>query len=203
MIAEVFEFLRVRLNSALPRDTTGGAAEDLFVYVTTDAADALSFKSNAVSLVFLKTEEDSVLRSPDLYSRVTTDGRQRVEPEIRLNLTMLLVARFPADYGMALRHLSRIIRYFQSHRVFTPANSSDLPDGIPQLVLELITPTFAELNEIWGALRSACQPSVMYRIRLIVFRDDEGQAVPTVKAVDQSVRPASPPWPSALASSGS
>jgi hypothetical protein len=201
MIAEVLEFLRARLNKALPRDTTEGAVEDLFVYVGTDKVDSMSFKPNAVSIVFLRIEEDTLLRSPDIYARVADGVRQKVEPEIRLNLSVLLVARFPEDYSRSLHHLSRIIRYFQNHRVFNPASSPDLPDGIPQLVLELITPTFGEQNEIWGALRSAYQPSVMYRVKLIVFRDEQGQSVPDVKRVIPSVAQDAPPWTRVVTSS--
>jgi hypothetical protein len=188
MIAEVVKFLRDRLNKALPRDSSEGAAEDLFVYVNTSKDDALSFKSDAVSMLLIRIEEENTLRPPDLYSRVAADGsHQKVEPEIRMNLCVLFVARFPDDYAQALQQLSRVIGYFQNHRVFNHENSPDLQDDIYQLVLELITPSFSEQNEIWGALRTAYQPSAMYKVKMIVFRDEEGQSVPAVSELNQSV----------------
>ena len=36
MIADVLRFLRDRLNKAVPRDSSGGPVEDLFVYVGAD-----------------------------------------------------------------------------------------------------------------------------------------------------------------------
>ena len=188
MIAEVVKFLRDRLNKALPRDSSEGAAEDLFVYANTDKDDAVSFKADAVSMLLVRIEEESILRQPDLYSRVAADGSHlRVEPEIRMNLCVLFVARFPEDYGQALHQLSRVIQYFQNHRVFNHDNSPDLQDSISQLILELITPSFAEQNEIWGALRSAYQPSVLYKVKMIVFQDEEAQPVSEVTELLQSV----------------
>jgi hypothetical protein len=175
MIGEVVKFLRERLNRALPRDSDG-AAEDLFVYAGAERDDAVSFKSGAVSMLLIRIEEDHALRPPDLYARTSPDGaRVKVEPEIRLNLYLLFVARFPDDYARSLRHLSGVIRYFQNHRVFNAENSPELDGEIAQLAVELITPTFSEQNEIWGALRAAYQPSALYKVKLVVFQDAEGQ----------------------------
>jgi Pvc16 N-terminal domain len=187
MIGEVVKFLRERLNKALPRDSDG-AAEDLFVYVGADKDDAVSFKAGAISLLLIRIEEESVLRPADRYARVSAEGaRQKVEPEIRLNLYLLFVARFPDDYGRALQHLSGIIRYFQNHRVFNAANSPELKEDIAQLVVELLTPSFSEQNEIWGSLRSAYQPSALYKVKMVVFQDEDAQPLTEVKELLQTV----------------
>jgi hypothetical protein len=192
MIGEVIKFLRERLNRALPRDSDG-AAEDLFVYVGAERDDALTFKSGAVSMLLIRIEEESVLRPPDLYARVNADGtRVRVEPEIRLNLYVLFVARFPDDYTRSLAHLSSVIRYFQNHRVFNAENSPELKEEISHLVVELITPSFAEQNEIWGALRAAYQPSALYKVRMVVFQDAEGQALTETRDLIHSLSQARP-----------
>ncbi len=187
MIGDVLKFLRERLNKALPRDSDG-AAEDLFVYVGADKDDAVSFKSGAVSVLLVRIEEENALRPPDLYARPAADGsRQRVEPEIRLNLYVLFVARFPDDYSRSLHHLSGVIRYFQNHRVFNHENSPELAESVSQLVLELVTPSFAEQNELWGTLRSAYQPSAMYKVRMVVFQDEDARPLTEVKELLQNV----------------
>lgn len=187
MIADVLKFLRERLNKALPRDSDG-AAEDLFVYAGADKDDAVSFKSGAVSVLLVRIEEENALRPPDLYARPAADGsRQRVEPEIRLNLYVLFVARFPDDYSRSLHHLSGVIRYFQNHRVFNHENSPELAESVSQLVLELVTPSFAEQNELWGTLRSAYQPSAMYKVRMVVFQDEDARPLTEVKELLQNV----------------
>ncbi len=193
MIADVIKFLRDRLNKTLPRDSSEGAAEDLFVYVGTNRDDSASFKSDAVSILLVRIEEDTTLRQPDPYARIFAKGvHQKVAPEIRLNLWVLFVARFPDDYTQALQHLSDVIRYFQNHRVFNQENSPDLKEEVSQLMLELVTPSFTEQNEIWGALRSAYQPSALYKVNMIVFRDEEGRSLTDVKELVQTVVQAPP-----------
>jgi hypothetical protein len=188
VIADAVGFLRARLNKTFPRDTSGGSAEDLFVYAGSGKDDAVSFTANAVSVLLVRIEEETAMRPPDRHAQIAADGvRRRVEPEIRMNLFVLFVARFPDDYGLSLRHLSRLVRYFQNHRLFTRDNSPELPEQVPQLVLELVTPTFAEQNEIWGTLRVSYQPSVLYRVRMVVFPDEEGVLAPITKTVTSRV----------------
>ena len=51
---------------------------------------------------------------------------------------------------------------------------------IDKLVLELVTQPLAEQNEIWSALRIGYHPSVLFRVRMVVFRDADGAAVPQI-----------------------
>lgn len=182
VIAEAIKFLRGRLNATLPRESSGGPVEDLFVYAGTSNDERVVFKADAVSVALVRIGEETALRQPDLHAKVSAAGvRQKVEPEIRLNLFVLFVARFPDDYRLSLHHLSRVIRYFQNHRVFNHQNSPDLHRDIPQLVLELVAPSFSEQNEIWGALRTAYQPSALYKVRMVVFRDEDAQPLATIE----------------------
>ena len=187
VIGQAIKFLLDRLNKALPRNSDG-AAEDLFTYVRADRDDAVGFKSGAVSILLVRIEEDTTMRPPDAYARVTVEGaHQRIAPEIRLNLYVLFVARFPDDYGRALAQLSAVIRYFQNHRVFNEDNSEDLGKDISLLIMELLTPTFAEQNEIWSALRVAYQPSALYKLKLVVFQDAEGKSLARSREVVRTV----------------
>src|SRR4051794_7495713 len=127
MISDVLRFLKDRLNKALPRDTATAPAEDLFVYAGSSKDDAVAFKSDAVSVLLVKIEEETTLRAADLYRRVTVAGvPQRVGPEIRMNLYVLFVAKSADDYSRSLAYLSRVIQYFQRNRVFSHDNSSEL-----------------------------------------------------------------------------
>lgn len=182
MIAEVIKFLRGRLNATLPRESPGGPVEDLFVYAGTSNDERVIFKTDAISVALVRIDQETALRQPDLHAKVSAVGvRQKVEPEIRLNLFVLFVARFPDDYSLSLHHLSRVIQYFQNHRVFNHQNSPDLHRDIPQLVLELVAPSFSEQNEMWGALRTAYQPSALYKVRMVVFRDEDAQPLATIE----------------------
>ncbi|HET7713657.1 MAG TPA: Pvc16 family protein, partial [Patescibacteria group bacterium] len=51
-----------------------------------------------------------------------------------------------------------------------------------QLIIELVTLSFSEQNEIWGALRVAYQPSALYRVKMVVFYDNEArESAPTIE----------------------
>jgi len=192
LIADALEFLRGRLNAAMPRDAAGASAEDLFVYAGASGEEAVTFPANAVSLILVRIEEDPTHRRPDPYLQVTPDGvRKRSEPDIRLNMFVLVVARFPEDYRLSLHHLSRVVGYFQNHRVFNRENSPELHERIPQLMMELVTLSFAEQNEIWSALRVSYQPSALYRVRMVVFSDQEARPVAETKELIQTVVPLS------------
>jgi len=59
--------------------------------------------------------------------------------------------------------------------VLDARNAPGLPAGIPQLAMELLTLPLNEQNDLWNALRAAFQPSLLYRVRMLVFED--GRAV--------------------------
>lgn len=171
MIDAALDFLRDQLNATLT--PAGDPAADTVAFVDGDKQqDAVVFKLGTVSVLLVNLEEEGTLRSADPYARITPDGvRHRACPEVRLNLYVLFVAHFPR-YADSLRQLSEVVAHFQNHRVFTPANAPTLNAKIGQLVVELVTLPFSELNEIWGALRTSYRPSVLYRVRLVVFRDE-------------------------------
>ena len=184
MISEVLLFLRNHLNAQLHAQAGGSPTEsweDKVVFVDGEKLDPITFKLGAVSLLLINMQEENTLRAPDLYSRAAADGtRQKVQPEIKMNLYVLFVARFK-QYEEALRYLSLIIQYFQSHRVFTPHNAPELSDSIEQLIMELHTLSFAEQNEVWNALRTTYHPSVLYKVKMVVFRDEEVTVTPVIE----------------------
>ncbi len=192
MIDLVLGFLQDRLNRLLPRNPHGEPQEKLFVFAGSDKDDSIGFKADAVSLLLVRIEEEPTLRQPDRYARPAADGvRQRVEPEIRLQVWVLMVARFP-DYLVAMRQLSRVIAYFQGQRVFNAANAPELGDALQQVIVELVTPSFSEQNEIWGSLRTAYLPSLLYRVKLLVFQDGDPRAIPATQDLQQSLSQVSP-----------
>lgn len=190
MIAETLIFLRKHLDEHL-RVELGGSQDDAVgdrvVFLDGDKMDPLTFQSGAVSLLLINTEEERILRSADPYARVAEDGaRQHVQPDIRLNLYLLFVARFKR-YESAWSHLSALLEHIQSRRVFD-ASVPGLPAGVDRIGLELVTLTFAEQNEIWGALKANHHPSLLYRVRLLAFRDRRPVDAPPVVDPQHNIR---------------
>ncbi len=184
MISEVLLFLKSHLNAYLSTKSgwnPGASQEDKVVFVDGDNMDPVSFKLGAISALLINIEEDNTLRAPDPHMRMAPDGtRHKIQPEIRLNLYVLFVARFK-QYEDALRYLSLIIQYFQNHRLLNQHNAPELSEGIEQLVMELTTLPFAEQNEVWSALRTTYHPSVLYKVKMVVFRDEDTVATPVIE----------------------
>ncbi len=173
MIDDTLVFLKNSLNAHLKMGgTTTDPQEDQVVFPVGQATDSIVFKLGAVTLLLLTLEQDNVLHAPNLYRRTLPDGStQSINPDIRLNLSVLFVANH-LQYEDSLRILSAIIQYFQNHRFLNQQNAPALDDDIDLLLIELVTPTLAEQNEIWGALRAHYHPSLMYRIKTLIFEGD-------------------------------
>lgn len=190
MIGEVLVFLRKHVDAYL-RVEMGGAvddgASDVVVFVDGDKFEPLSFQLGAVSLLLINVEEERVLRNADPYVRVTDGVAERVQPDIRLILYVLYVARFK-QYDAAWDHLSKIIEQFQTERVIERETTPTLPTGVEKLVFELVTQNFAEQNEVWNALRVTHHPSILYRVKLVAFRDRKPTTLTPVSETSVDLR---------------
>lgn len=191
VIAEVISFLRGYLDGRI-RVAMGGNADDptpdKVVFVDGSQSDPIVFQLDAVTELLINVEEDRVLRSAEPYLRRGDDGQlRRVQPDIRLSLCLLFVARF-TDYETAWSYLSMIVEEFQRMRVFDPADPTlSMPAGMDKLVVELMTLGLAEQNEIWNALRTPHMPSLLYRVKLVVVRDQQPAEVALVSTVEALV----------------
>ena len=178
MISQVLVFLKQCLNAYLDAKSDwspGEPRDDKVEFINGEKMDPISFKLETVSVLLINVEQENTQRAADPYSRMSPDGsRQRIQPDIRLNLYVLFVARFK-QYEKSLNYLSLIIQYFQTHRLLNQHNSPDLSEQIEQLSIELITLPFSEQNEIWNALRTTYHPSVLYRVKMVVFTDEDSQ----------------------------
>ena len=176
MIDNVLTFLKDQLNKQFTSDE--GSLEEQVIFIEGQKMDPLVFKLGAVSVLLINIEEENILRSSNLYRRTNGEGAnrqtQQINPDIRLNLYVLFVAKYKA-YEDSLRSLSYIIQFFQHRRIFMSSDEPILDDNIERLGVELITLPFAEQNEIWNALRVTYHPSLLYKIKMIVFKDQQAE----------------------------
>jgi len=174
VIGQVLAFLRKQLDDYLRAELAGGIDEpvaDKVAFLEGDKLDPIAFKEEAVSELLVNVEEERQLRAADPYLRVQEAGKpQRRQPDLRLILYVLFVARFK-QYDSAWEHLGKVIEYLQSNRTFDRASHPELPAGVERLILELVTQSFAEQSDVWSMLRTTYHPSALYRVRLIVLHD--------------------------------
>jgi len=183
MIDIVLQFLQSQLDSYLKSFGGDIPTEAMVVFPDEAQSDTTVFKKNAVTLLLINLEEETTLRDADPYRQVNQNGRtEKINPHIHFNLYILLAAN-NNTYPGSLKNLSRIIRYFQIHRVITQESIPDLDDNIDKLICELITLPFAEQNEVWSALRVAYLPSVIYKVKMVIFTDTDAEDVIDVDEV--------------------
>jgi hypothetical protein len=160
MIGKALVFLRDKLNEDLSSN------QEIVVFPDGVKLEPLIFRLGAITLLLVNIEQEPPPQNAGFSIRQT-------HAENGLNLYVLFVSSFKL-YSESLDQLSRIIGYLQSNPVF---EGSSLLNGIEQMVLDPAPLTIAGQNELWGALRVSCQPSVLYRVRVQASPEGTGQNV--------------------------
>ena len=138
--------------------------------------EAIGNDSNKVLITLINVREVNTLKNGPFSRR--DDATLKTEyfnPPVFLNLHVLISAN-QVSYVNALIYLSRIAAFFQSKNVFTHLNSVEVSDSdVPateqmetfKIILDLYSPSFEELNHIWGTLGGKQVPSLVYALRLV------------------------------------
>ena len=171
MIEYVISFLKDKLNNYI-RVKTGSQGFEV-VFIQERNQKEVSFQDNAITTLLVNLEEDYTFRSGAAYER-TPNGANN--PNLYLNLYVLFAANF-TDYSQSLKFLSLTIKFFQSHRLFDHHNSPNLNDEIEKLTLELVNLPFTEQREVWAGLGMSYIPSVIYKVRMVVFTDTDSLGI--------------------------
>jgi hypothetical protein len=172
MLDIALDFLAVEFNAYLLRRTGTPTPFRVVPAAVLDDKGALAVASGTVALSIVNIEEERTIRQP-LPTRVIAGGRElQLQPELKLNLTLLFAARM-VDYPTTLKALSQVLTFFQSHPAFSADNYPNLDPRIGKIVMELYSVGPETLNQLWAAIGAKYQPSVLYRARLVTIQDQE------------------------------
>ncbi|WP_109851189.1 DUF4255 domain-containing protein [Aquimarina sp. AU58] len=137
--------------------------------------------SNNIVLSLLHTEEETTMKN---ILNHEIEGTKVVykNNKVHLNLYIMFSAN-RNDYKESLKSVSKVVEFFQSKRIFTQSNTNfdrDL-DGMDQIgnfkfTVDLFTPSFEEMNFIWGTLGGKQYPSIIYKISLLEVERDVTQS---------------------------
>ncbi len=156
------------------------------------ATDALN---NQVLVSLVNIEEESAFKNLPNFTKTAT-GVRYANPPAFLNLYLLFTANFPPDrYPRALGLLGDVIRFFQGNNVFMLKNAVGPTNNLPgatdpdaqqmQLILDLYTMTFEQINHLWGSLGGKQRPFAMYKARLVKLDDRRASGIgPFVEEVE-------------------
>lgn len=134
-----------------------------------DIAETLK---NKIILSMINLREEITLKNFPNQLREGDQVSYR-NPKVNLNLFLIFCANRTV-YKKSLNDLSKILELFQTKKVFTQSNTTfdrDLDEMSAvknfRFTMELFTPTFEELNYIWGTLGGRQFPSIFYKLNLI------------------------------------
>lgn len=145
-----------------------------------------------VSLTVVNIQEEFTLKNTPNH-RITGTTVAYKNHKVYLNLYILFTVN-KSSYEESLKILNKIIAFFQGKKVFTQDNTNLLNiDGVAgikkfKLLTELYTPSFEELNHIWGTLGGKQYPSVLYKLSLLeIERDIVNKEGPLIQEIPRNI----------------
>lgn len=184
MVDQTFSFLSAELNAFIGnKDYRYRGLEVAIVSDLVDEKGELTFKkrmdstttADLVLLTLINLEEEVIGKAQLPYLKHPNQTFDLLNPELKINLYMLISAvSSKAEnerYSNSLKVLSYAIGFFQFKNVFDRVNSPSLPEAIEKIIVELVSPTFEQQNHIWGGMGAKYLPSVLYKVRLLVYRE--------------------------------
>ncbi|MDH7444147.1 DUF4255 domain-containing protein [Aquimarina sp. 2201CG14-23] len=183
MIFEVLQIITEEINNFFDIEIEEKPVSlDNIAFIESDGNDSSnSNNSNNVILSLLHTEEEVTLKN---ILNHDIEGTKVIykNNKVHLNLYTMFSAN-RSDYTESLKSLSKIIEFFQSKRIFTQSNTSfdrglDGMDKIKdfRFTVELFSPSFEEMNFIWGTLGGKQYPSVIYKVSVLEIERDVTQS---------------------------
>jgi len=171
MLDSALKFISDELNTYLNSKTGVVSANIIQLSKLVDDSGKYAFSQDSVAVTIINIEEDRIFKA-QLHEYTYLKGQHVVmEPELKLNLHILFAANFKL-YDQALKFISYILTYFQSHPSFTSVEYPALDPRIQKMVVELQTLNYEQLNQVWGFLGGKHLPSVIYKISLVTLQDD-------------------------------
>jgi hypothetical protein len=180
MIDKALGFLTDEMNAYLDLQA-GSPAGELKIVLTNvaDSSGGWAIPPGKLGVSLINIEEEKVFKDQQTQFRNSNGEFEQYNPEIKLNLYMLVSAHFVNAseeddlYEQGLRQLSRIISFFQGKNVFTPDNSPALDPALKKLIVELYSYTFEQQYNFWSVLGAKYLPSVLYRVRLLAYQEKQ------------------------------
>lgn len=187
MLDITLQFLKDELNSYL-HARTGSSAEVVKLSKLVDEAGKYAFDKDTICATIINIEEERTVKEHlPHYSQV--NGQHVIlMPELKLNLYVMFAANFKL-YDVALKYLSHLLIFFQAHPMFIASEYPALDQRIEKLTMELQSPSFEQLNQIWAFIGAKQLPSLIYKLRMVVLQDTAEAAIqPPLQTLSTSFR---------------
>lgn len=152
----------------------------------------INLTPQSITALLINLEEERLFRSGAAQSSRLIGGSNSVgSHDLCMNFHLLFIASY-SEYLDSLKVVSLTLKFFRSCRLFTQQRFPALSPDILQLSTELVNLTFMEQGELWRSLEIPCHPSVLYKVKMLVFPDSEiddveiGTELATIETVTAS-----------------
>ncbi len=183
MIFEVIQIISEQVNNYLEEvglEKSVVPENIAFLESRNEDSDSTSIKDSVV-LTLINLAEEATLKN---FPNHTIDNTKTIYKNGIINLNLYILFSANRDiYVNSLMDISKIIEFFQGKKLFTQANTiynrnSSAMSNVDnfRFTVELYTPTFEELNYIWGTLGGKQLPSALYKLSMIQIERNITQA---------------------------
>ncbi|KAF2338322.1 DUF4255 domain-containing protein [Flavobacterium tistrianum] len=182
MIFEVIQIITEQVNNYLEEiGLDKSVVPENIAFLESQNEDITDALKNAVALTIINLDEEATLKN---FPNHTIENTKTIYKNSVINLNLYLLFSANRDkYVNSLKDISKIIEFFQGKKLFTQANTifnrnSSAMSNVDnfRFTVELYTPTFEELNYIWGTLGGKQLPSALYKVSMIQIERNIAQA---------------------------
>lgn len=165
-------FLQGKLNTYLRQKSGSENQEKVVLSSILEQNGEIAIEQDRVAICLANIEEERIGKTQQAYLRGENGSHLKSNPDIKLNLYLLFVARF-GKYKESLKAISQVVSFFQSRNVFDRRDYPEMDDSLDKLIFELQTMDFEQMNHLWGALGAKHMPSVLYKMRMLTVEEEE------------------------------
>lgn len=172
MLDIALEFLRDELRDYIIARTGTPIPTEVALTKVMDDLGKPVVPVDGIGLTLINIEEERSMKEQLPKYTYIEDQQVKLEPELRLNLHLLITTNFQ-QYNEGLKYLSHVITFFQSHSAFNGTRYPALDPRIEKLMVDILSLNYEQLNEIWAFTGGKQLPSVVYRVRMLALQDVE------------------------------
>lgn len=192
MIHQAIQLIRNQLNQYIP--TVSGQEQVVIGNIAFNEAQDQDKIKDKVVITLVNLEEESTLKNNKSFQLNNNKVVYHDQP-VYMNLYLLMSANYSIEkYDIALKNLSKVIEFFQSHRLINLLNSpqEDTDDEVKEieLTMELFALSFEQVNYLWGSLGGKQLPFALYKARLVAIKADKpqkiGELIEEISATDEA-----------------
>lgn len=182
MIFEVIQIITEQVNNYLEEiGLDKSVVPENIAFLESQNDEITDALKNAVALTIINLDEEATLKN---FPNHSIENTKTIYKNSVINLNLYLLFSANRDkYVNSLKDISKIIEFFQGKKLFTQANTifnrnSSAMSNVDnfRFTVELYTPTFEELNYIWGTLGGKQLPSALYKVSMIQIERNITQA---------------------------